>query len=102
MLQKPEMTHTAHFHSFLLSRLRHAGRRARSILQLSRTEANVELVANPQLKERAEQALPNEGLQQLERVDAMLGEQFVFVSASSRPLLSLDLQIVRSGPLPPL
>ncbi|CAM9642442.1 unnamed protein product [Ectocarpus sp. 12 AP-2014] len=40
--------------------------------QLERTEAAVELVSNPQLKERAEQALPNEGIQQLERVDAML------------------------------
>eukprot|EP00752_Nemacystus_decipiens_P001913 g1842.t2 len=40
--------------------------------QLERTEAAVELVVNPQLKERAEQALPNEGIQQLERVDAML------------------------------
>lgn len=43
-------------------------------VQLERTEAAVELVVNPQLKERAEQALPNEGIQQLERVDAMLGK----------------------------
>lgn len=43
--------------------------------QLERTEAAVELVVNPQLKERAEQALPNEGIQQLERVDAMLGKK---------------------------
>lgn len=42
-------------------------------VQLERTEAAVELVVNPQLKEKAEQALPNEGIQQLERVDAMLG-----------------------------
>ncbi len=42
--------------------------------QLERTEAAVELVANPQLKEKAEQALPTEGVQQLERVDAMLGK----------------------------
>ena len=45
-----------------------------ALYQLERTEAAVELVANPQLKERAEQALPNEGIQQLERVDAMLGK----------------------------
>lgn len=41
---------------------------------MERTEATIELTPNPQLQERAEQALPPEGLEQLERVDAMLGE----------------------------
>eukprot|EP00904_Undaria_pinnatifida_P009462 jgi/Undpi1/5646/HiC_scaffold_2.g00921.m1 len=40
--------------------------------QLERTEASVELLTNPQLKERAQQVLPSEGLEQLQRVDAML------------------------------
>ena len=41
---------------------------------MERTEASVELLTNPQLKERAQQVLPAEGLDQLQRVDAMLGE----------------------------
>lgn len=44
------------------------------LVQLERTEASVELLTNPQLKERAQQVLPSEGLEQLQRVDAMLGE----------------------------
>lgn len=43
--------------------------------QMERTEASVELLTNPQLKEKAQQVLPAEGLDQLQRVDAMLGEK---------------------------
>ena len=41
---------------------------------MERTEAAIELTPNPQLQERAEQSLPSEGLEQLERIDSMLGE----------------------------
>lgn len=39
---------------------------------MERTEAAIELLTNPQLKEKAQQSLPSEGVAQLERVDAML------------------------------
>lgn len=39
---------------------------------MERTEAAIELLTNPLLKEKAQQSLPSEGIAQLQRVDAML------------------------------
>lgn len=40
--------------------------------QSARTEARVELVPNPMLKEKADDMLPPEAVAQLDRVDALL------------------------------
>lgn len=40
--------------------------------QMERTEATVELLPNPGLKEKAEQGMPSDELAQLDRIDAML------------------------------
>lgn len=40
--------------------------------QMERTEASVELLPNPGLKEKAEQGMPSDELAQLDRIDAML------------------------------